>query len=237
MNDELWEMLPSFARTRDLNSQKTVSMVMTMITILARMMDLLYSDKTSSPTTPDLRSLVADQLRLGSAVFADLNQRRREAFKPHLKDEYKKLCKQSEHATNIYLFGDSLGETIKSMGDTMKLTHVHTQFLLTRPTPHQRAAPSKEPQKRIRSDVSPPSRPSVLQRGGRQWRGYPPNPLPRKGGNRSHHKGLSLTRPTAVTSAVCVLLVVVPMLRLVNLLIPANEIAISLKGAMRKLCT
>ncbi|GFR81301.1 hypothetical protein ElyMa_005921200 [Elysia marginata] len=87
MKGELWEMLPSFARTRDLNSQKTVSMVMTVITISSRMMDLLYSDKTPSPTTPGLRSLVADQLRLGSAIFADLNQRRRVAFKPHLLDE------------------------------------------------------------------------------------------------------------------------------------------------------
>ncbi|GFS18350.1 attractin protein 1 [Elysia marginata] len=85
MNGELWEMLPSFARTRDLNSQKTISMVMTMMTISARMMNLLYSDKTSSPTTRYLRSLVADQLRLGSDIFADLNQREEGGNRSHHK--------------------------------------------------------------------------------------------------------------------------------------------------------
>ncbi|GFS10920.1 1-phosphatidylinositol 4,5-bisphosphate phosphodiesterase beta-4-like [Elysia marginata] len=95
------------------------------VIISASIMNLLCN-KTPSPTIsyPHLRSLVADQLRLGSAVYADLNQRRREVIRPHLKDDYKKLCKQTEHATNTYLFGDLLGETVKSMGETMKLTHM-----------------------------------------------------------------------------------------------------------------
>ncbi|GFR59127.1 hypothetical protein ElyMa_000048900 [Elysia marginata] len=191
MNVELWEMLPNFARTRDLNSQKTVSMVMTMMTISARMMDLLYSDKTSSPTTPYtlLRLLVADQLRLGSAVYADLNQRQREAIKP-INDKYKKLCKQTEHATNTHLFGDSLGETIKSMGETMKLTHTVSPHT---PRSSSSRGAFKGGPKNASGRMFPPSRPMVLQRGGRQLRGHPHNPMQRKGGNRSHHKGSSQT--------------------------------------------
>ncbi|GFR57559.1 reverse transcriptase, partial [Elysia marginata] len=63
-----------------------------------------------------------------------------------------------------------------------------------------RAAPLKEPQKRIRSDVSLPSRPSVLQRGRIQWRDYPHNPMQRQ---PVIPQGVKSDRPTALTSAVC----------------------------------
>ncbi|GFR98980.1 hypothetical protein ElyMa_001033200 [Elysia marginata] len=108
-------------------SSKVASSLVTERDVFAQLTATCSDDETRGVRegrmmTKNLRSLVADHLRLGSAIFADLNQRRREAFTPHLKDEYKKLCIQTEHAINIHLFGDSLGETIKSMSETMKLT-------------------------------------------------------------------------------------------------------------------
>ena len=127
-----------------------------------------------------LRSMVADQLRLSTALYTELNQKRRDSVKLHLKEEFKQLCRPTQKERNELLFGDSLSDTVKSIDDSLKLTNVVSSrvYRNVNTAPH---GGSKNGQGRM----FPPTSRGSFSRGGRQRRGYG---NPRRGAPRPQTK-------------------------------------------------
>ena len=167
MNPEIWEVLPSFARMRDVALQRLVTLVVKLIVISAEMFDSFQDRSAPNTINKTLRSMFADQLRLSTALYTELNQKRRDSVKPHLKEEFKQLCRPTQKGSNELLFGDSLSDTVKSIGDSLKLTNVVSPRIYRNAytTPH---GGSKKGQGRM----FPPTSRGSFSRGGRQWRGY-----------------------------------------------------------------
>ena len=180
MNPEIWEVLPSFARMRDVALQRLVTLVVKSIVISAEMFDSFQDRSAPNAINNTLRSMVADQLRLSTALYTELNQKRRDSVKPHLKEEFKQLCRPTQKGSNELLFGDSLSDTVKSIGDSLKLTNVVSPRIYRNAynTPH---GGSKNGQGRM----FPPTSRGSFSRGGRQWRGYR---NPRRGAPRPQTK-------------------------------------------------
>lgn len=118
------------ARSYDVSMQKLVGISTKLITITAKLLDKVAkkSKEGGQLTIEEVQPLLTDLLRLGAALFTDLNQRRRSAIKPHLRNNFKKLCKPQTYTSNEFLFGDSLSEEVKNIGDTMKLCHQVAPF-------------------------------------------------------------------------------------------------------------
>ena len=112
MNPEIW----------DVALQRLVTLVVKSIVISAEMFDSFQDRSAPNTINNTLRSMVADQLRLSTALYTELNQKRRDSVKPHLKEEFKPLCRPTQKGSNELLFGDSLSDTVKSIGDSLKLT-------------------------------------------------------------------------------------------------------------------
>ena len=109
---------------RDVALQRLVTLVVKSIVISVEMFDRFQDRSVPNTVNTTLRSMVADQLWLSTALYTELNQKRRDSVKPHLKEEFKQLCRPTQKERNELLFGDSLSDTVKSIGDSLKLTNV-----------------------------------------------------------------------------------------------------------------
>ena len=183
MNPEIWEVLPSFARMRDVALQRLVTLVVKSIVISAEMFDRFQDRSEPNTINNTLRSMVADQLQLSTALYTELNQKRRDSVKRHLKEEFKQLCRSTQNENNELLFGDSFGDTVKSIGNSLKLTNVVSPRIYRNAdtAPHGGS-------KNAQGQMFPPTSRGSFNQGGRQWQGYR---NPRRGAPRPQTKAQS----------------------------------------------
>ena len=111
INTEIWEVLPSFARMKDVALQRLVTPLVKSIVISSEMFDRFQDRSVPNTINNRLRSMIADQLRLNKALYTELNQKRRVSVKPHLEKEFKQLCRLKQKVSNELLFGDSFSDT------------------------------------------------------------------------------------------------------------------------------
>ena len=177
VNPQVWRMLPAHAKTKDVQMQKMHMMMVKSVTITAKLFSvIIQQQKKGTIATKSVTPLITDLLRIGSAIYTDFSQQRREAVKPYLNDECKELCKPNEDSSTQFLFGDNLDESVKIINETMKLTKA-----VTKPRFDAR---SKNGQGRMFHPSS--SRPHQHQRGGRGWRHTPRG---ERGGRRPFGRG------------------------------------------------
>ena len=191
LNQQIWNILPTSARLSDVKLKYFQLLTTKFITATARCLHLLSSAQGSGPSV-DIASilpLVADQLRMGSALYTSLSQRRRDAIKPMLQNEFRQLCQAPNTTSTEFLFGDNFSDEVKSIGESIKLT---------RTVERQRAPRPQNFSKNGQSRTNPPTFRTANQRGGRQWRSrgargfrhqshtYPPANKPARQGNPHH---------------------------------------------------
>ena len=112
--------------------------------------------------------LVADQLRMGSALYTTLSQRRRDAIKPMLQKEFRQLSQVPNTTSTEFLFGHNFSYVVKAMGESIKLTRIVERQRAPRPPNFSKTQPKPG------ESPPPPPPPHTLtfrtanQRGGRQ---------------------------------------------------------------------
>ena len=122
LNAELWDMLPTSIRDNDKESQKIQSVLVKSLVTTSKLLSITMTAKEegSNIKLEEIFPLLCDQLRLGSCIYGDLTQQRREKIKPHM-GTMKQLCKRTTRTSNDLLFGDNFAEDVKKVEDTTKI--------------------------------------------------------------------------------------------------------------------
>lgn len=129
VNPQVWRMLPAHSKTRDVGMQKTQLLVVKNLIITSKLLNVVaIANKAKNKIeTSEITPLVTDLLRIGSALFADLSQNRKDAIRPNINNEFQQLCKPTANSSTEFLFGDTLMDDVKTIGDTLRLTKTVTR--------------------------------------------------------------------------------------------------------------
>ena len=128
VNQVIWDRGSAEARTGGVKMQRVQSALAKGTTNVALIADLVLKsseDKDNIDTTAlldKLWKLIEDSLRYLGAANWELVQRRREALKPQISQDYAHLCAQKVNFTDS-LFGDDVTKQIKDTTDDNKVTH------------------------------------------------------------------------------------------------------------------
>lgn len=125
MNPEVWGLLRSGIRSKEIRAQKIQTKTVKGITMLAQTVNRLTEQNLGKKAKPvDPKTLVKDLFGvigiLGS-VFQDVSQLRKEEIKAVLPAKFKPMC-SAQHPITSKLLGDDLAKVIKDLNETSRLT-------------------------------------------------------------------------------------------------------------------
>ena len=170
VNPQVWRMLPINAKGKDTTLQHLQHMMVKNITITAKLLNNIVMNNDVKQNkglieTKTITPLVTDLLRVGSAIYSDCSQLRRETLKPHQSEECRELCKPNEGSSMEFLLGDNLDESVKSINERNKLTRA-----VTKPMPFRFDGKPKNYQGWMHYPSPSRTRAYSQRRGGRAWR-------------------------------------------------------------------
>ena len=76
---------------------------------------------TTGQADPDMAELVANAVGLSAHASHQLDLARRKLFQPSIREDFRGLCTE-EYPVEDFLFSKNIGEKLKTMGDTARIT-------------------------------------------------------------------------------------------------------------------
>ena len=125
-NEEVWTILPDAAKFNDKRLTKSMEILIKSISLTAQTLDMTLKAKKKGEklSVPEVITTMSTQLKLGAALFQEMNQRRKYSMKNYLDGPLRKLCHLTTNESNELLFGNKLQETVKGMIETTKLSQL-----------------------------------------------------------------------------------------------------------------
>ncbi|XP_067680279.1 uncharacterized protein [Haliotis asinina] len=124
VNAVIWHEARAMTRSKDINLQRIQNLLDKATTPVIQMMDSLMSavvhKKDINPK--ELLGKTKDAVRMLVGLHSDINNTRRENFKPDLRGPYKRLCSVDTVATTN-LFGDDLPKNTKDITECKELSN------------------------------------------------------------------------------------------------------------------
>ncbi len=134
LNPEIWAVLKSGVRNREIRTQKLQRKIIKAITMVAHSLDSLTEHNLGRNAKPaDIPTLIKNLfgvIGILSSASQELNQFRNDEIKPVLPQKFKPLC-SSQHPVTANLFGDDLAKSVKDLNETSRLS----SNLVATPTP------------------------------------------------------------------------------------------------------
>lgn len=125
LNPEIWAVLKSGVRSKEIRAQKLQTKTVKAVTMLAETVNNITVNSLGKKAKPvDAKILVKGLFGvigvLGS-TFQDASQLRKEEIKPVLPPKFKPLCNAQVPVTSK-LFGDDLAKAVKDLNETSRLS-------------------------------------------------------------------------------------------------------------------
>ena len=115
-NPEVFKQAPMDIKRLDKELQGVQKVLMQSLSALTQVLS-----GTTGQADPDMAELVANAVGLSSHASHQLDLARRKLFQPSIREDFRGLCTE-EYPVEDFLFSKNIGEKLKTMGDTARIT-------------------------------------------------------------------------------------------------------------------
>ena len=119
VNQGIWSVLSTAARTEDAKLQKQQTTIVKALTATSSAANDVHALMENGTPLANTLEKLADAIAMLAAINRDINMKRRTLIKPELNENYRHLCAPTVPITS-QLFGDDVQERIKQQGETNK---------------------------------------------------------------------------------------------------------------------
>ena len=130
VNPEIFINMRKELKFDDVMMQRVQRTLLAGLTATSHVMTALIKGaiKEAPPPTSDyIMATLTHAMSLIASSSHQIDLRRRASFKSELKDDFRSLCNETEPVTGL-LFGEELGNTVKQLSETSKVTRQLTGY-------------------------------------------------------------------------------------------------------------